>query len=52
MEPNEKQSRDLKNGAFWDVTLYGSWKNRRFGKMYRLYHQGEKNQRARNVSSS
>jgi hypothetical protein len=38
----------LKNAVFWDVTQCGSYKNRRFGGSYRLHHQGEKNQRARN----
>jgi hypothetical protein len=33
----------LKNGVFWDVTLCGSCKNRRFGGTWRLLHQGDKN---------
>jgi hypothetical protein len=33
----------MKNGVFWDVTPYGSCKNRRFGVTYRLIHQGDKN---------
>jgi hypothetical protein len=37
----------LKNAVFWDVTLCGSCKNRRFGEKYRLHHHGEENQRAR-----
>jgi hypothetical protein len=40
-----------KNVIFWDVTPCGSCKNRRFGGTYRLHHQGDKNQGARNVSS-
>jgi hypothetical protein len=32
-----------KNAAFWDVTLLGSCKNRRFGGTQRLHHQGDKN---------
>jgi hypothetical protein len=34
------------------VTPCGSCENRRFGGTYRLYHQGDKNRRARNVSSN
>jgi hypothetical protein len=30
----------MKNGVFWDVTPYGSCKNRRFRGNYRLHHQG------------
>jgi hypothetical protein len=41
----------VKNAIFWDVTPCGSCKNRRFGGTYRLHHQGDKNRRARNVSS-
>jgi hypothetical protein len=37
-----------KNAIFWDVRLCGSCKNQRFGGMYRLYYQGEKNRRTRN----
>jgi hypothetical protein len=33
----------MKNGVFWDVTPYGSCKNRRFGGTWRLLHQGDKN---------
>jgi hypothetical protein len=32
-----------KNGVFWDVTPCGSYKNRRFGGSWRLFHQGDKN---------
>jgi hypothetical protein len=42
----------MMNSVFWDVTLCGCCKNRRFGGVYRLHHQDEKNYRARNVSSS
>jgi hypothetical protein len=38
----------MKNAVFWDVTLCGSCKNRRFGGTYRLHHKGDKNRRARN----
>jgi hypothetical protein len=38
----------MKSPIFWDVTSYGSCKNRRFGGTYRLHHQSHKNQRARN----
>jgi hypothetical protein len=40
-----------KNALFWDVTPCGSCNNRRFRGTYRLRHQGEKNQRARNSVS-
>jgi hypothetical protein len=46
-ELDEKQH-DIKNAVFWDVTLRGSCKNRRFGGTYLLHHQGEKNKRDRN----
>jgi hypothetical protein len=36
------------NAVFWDVTPCGSCKERRFGGTYRLHHQGDMNQRARN----
>jgi hypothetical protein len=32
-----------KNCVFWDVTPYGSCKNRRFGRTYRRPQQGGKN---------
>jgi hypothetical protein len=35
----------MENTVLWDATLYGSCKNRRFGRIYRLHHQGEENQR-------
>jgi hypothetical protein len=38
----------MNNTVFWVVTLCGSCMNRRFGGTYRLHHQGEKNQQARN----
>jgi hypothetical protein len=41
----------MKNAAFGDVTPGGSCKNRGFGGTFRLYHKGDKNRRARNVSS-
>jgi hypothetical protein len=40
------------NAVCWDVTLCCSSKNRRFGGRYRPHHQGEKNPRAKNVSSN
>jgi hypothetical protein len=43
----------MKNVVFWDVTLCDSSENRRFRRIYRLHHQGEKNQRIRyNVSTN
>jgi hypothetical protein len=30
------------NAVFWDVTPYGSSKNRSFGGTYHLHHQGNK----------
>jgi hypothetical protein len=42
----------MKNAVFWDVTPLATCKNRRFGRMYRLHYQGEKNQGARNNVSS
>jgi hypothetical protein len=32
----------MKNVVFWDVELYSSWVNRRFGGTYRLHLQGRK----------
>jgi hypothetical protein len=40
-----------KNAVFWNITACCSCKDRRFGRTYRLHHQEEKNQRARNVNS-
>jgi hypothetical protein len=34
----------MKNAVVWDVMPCGSCKNRWFGGMYRLHHQGEKYQ--------
>jgi pentatricopeptide repeat protein len=34
---------NLQNAAFWNVMLCGFCKNRHFGGMYRLHHQGDKN---------
>jgi hypothetical protein len=42
----------MKSCVFWNVTLCGSCKNQCFGGTYCFYHQGENNQRARNVSSN
>jgi hypothetical protein len=36
----------MKNAVFWHVAPCGSCKNRHFGRMHRLHHQGDKNQRA------
>jgi hypothetical protein len=33
----------VKNSVFWDVTLRGSCKNRRFGGTQCLHYQGDKN---------
>jgi hypothetical protein len=41
-----------KNAVFLDVAQCGSCKNRRFGGMWHLHPQGDKNQRARNNVSS
>jgi hypothetical protein len=32
----------MKNDVFWDFTLCGSCRNRRFKGTYRLHHQGDK----------
>jgi hypothetical protein len=42
----------MKNAVLSDVTPCGSCMNRRFGGTYCLYHQGDKNQRARNNVSN
>jgi hypothetical protein len=42
----------LGNTIILDETLCGSCKKRRFGATYRLHHQGDKNRRARKVSSN
>jgi uncharacterized membrane protein YccC len=42
----------MKNAVFWNVMPRGSCNNRRFGGMYRLHHQGDKNRRPRNNVSS
>jgi hypothetical protein len=34
----------MKNAILWDVTPFGTCKNRYFGGMYRLHHQDDKNQ--------
>jgi hypothetical protein len=36
-------ARWIQNGVFWVVTPCGSGKNRRFGRTWRLLHQGDKN---------
>jgi hypothetical protein len=41
----------MKNAVFWDVTTCG-FRSRLFGGMYCLYHQAEKNRRARSIVSS
>jgi hypothetical protein len=40
-----------KNGVLWDVSPCGSCKNRRFGRTWRLLHQGDKNRWTRNNTS-
>jgi hypothetical protein len=42
----------MENAVVWDVTSCGCCKNQRFGGAYRVQHQGEKNQRARNNVNS
>jgi hypothetical protein len=42
----------MKNGVFWDVTQCVSIKNRRFGGIRGLFHQGDKNRWTRNNVSS
>jgi hypothetical protein len=39
----------MKNAVSWHVRSCSSCKNRRFGGTYHLHHQGDKNQRARNI---
>jgi hypothetical protein len=41
----------IKNGVFWDVTPWGSCKNRCLGGTWRLLHQGDKNRWTRNNAS-
>jgi hypothetical protein len=43
---------EKKNAAFCDVTPYDSYKNRRFGRTYRLRTQRSNNRRDRNLSSN
>jgi hypothetical protein len=40
----------MKNGVFWVVTACGSCKNRRFGGIWHLLHQGDKNRTLRSSS--
>jgi hypothetical protein len=42
----------MKNAVFWHVIPCGSCKNRSFGGMYSLHHQGDQNRQARNNVSS
>jgi hypothetical protein len=42
----------MKNGVFWDVMPRGSCKNRSFGGMYHLHHQGDNQQARNNISIS
>jgi hypothetical protein len=42
----------MKNAVFWDVTPYGSCKNRRFAGTYHFHHHGESNQQTGNNVSS
>jgi hypothetical protein len=41
----------MTNVGFWDITPCASCKNRRFGRMYSLHHQGDKNRWTRNNAS-
>jgi hypothetical protein len=43
------KAHNLKNAVFWDVTSWASFKNRRFGRKYRVHHQSDKNQLVRNT---
>jgi hypothetical protein len=43
-----QKEKHIKNAVFWVVTPCCSCKNRRFGGIYRLHHQGGKIQRAKN----
>jgi hypothetical protein len=47
-----KQDHIKKNTVYWNESPRGSCKNRRFGRMYRLYHQDEENQQTTNNVSS
>jgi hypothetical protein len=51
IKPQFAPHKTMKNAVFWDVTPCGYRKSRRFRGMYRLYHQDEEVQRARNVSN-
>jgi hypothetical protein len=42
----------MSNAVFWDVTPCDSCKYRRFGGMYRLQYQSDKNRRAKIASSN
>jgi hypothetical protein len=42
----------MKDAVFLDVTSCGSYKKKHFERTYRLHHQGEENQQARNGVSS
>jgi hypothetical protein len=39
----------MKTVAFWDVSLYGSCKDRHIRSTYRLHLQGENNQQSKNT---
>jgi hypothetical protein len=41
----------MENADFWDITVCGSCKNRRFGGTHGLHSQGDENRRARNSIS-
>jgi hypothetical protein len=49
---NGEQTHGKKNGVFWDVTPFGSGKNRRFRGTLCLHHQGDKNLTGNVVTSS
>jgi hypothetical protein len=42
----------MKNTVVWGVKPSGSCKNRRFGRMYRILVQGDRDRRAKNVSGN
>jgi hypothetical protein len=46
------RTRTSRKNAVFDLKTFGSCKNRRFGRTYRLHHQGGKNQRPRNSGNS
>jgi hypothetical protein len=43
---------NLKNAIFWEVTSRAPCKKWHFGRIYRLYHQGDKNRQDRYNANS